>query len=123
MSGTQPADRRHALGQINSTTYLRNQLLRDSERASIDQSVELRPPFVDAWLLRELRPLLRTFDRFSKARAPVRPLPEALISRSKTGPSIPTQQRLQQLGQTNDTRGRSRGWAGAVGRPYSEAIA
>ena len=53
-SGVLAADLRLALSQIESSTYLRNQLLRDSDWASMDHSVELRTPLVDAWLLRDL---------------------------------------------------------------------
>jgi len=58
----------------------------------MDHSVELRTPLVDAWLLREVRPLLGSFHRFAHKRllaeAPARPLPEALITRPKTGFAI-----------------------------------
>ena len=55
MSGALPADARLALGQIESTTYLRNQLLRDSDWASMDHSVEVialgnEYPAIAAWL-------------------------------------------------------------------------
>ncbi len=45
-----------ALAQIESMTYLRNQLLRDSDWASMDHSIELRTPMVDAHLLDLLTP-------------------------------------------------------------------
>lgn len=90
-----PNDPRLALGALESITYLRNQLLRDSDWASMDHSIELRTPFVDAWLLRELRPLLGSFERYPNKRliagAPATPLPEALITRTKTGFGIPIQ--------------------------------
>jgi asparagine synthase (glutamine-hydrolysing) len=123
MSGAQPTDLRLALSQIESTTYLRNQLLRDSDWASMDHSVELRTPLVDAWLLRAVRPLLGSFKQFAHKRllaaAPARPLPAALISRPKTGFAIPTQQWLQHLGRADDAAGGSRGWAHAVQRAYA----
>lgn len=101
MSGEQPADLRLALSQIESTTYLRNQLLRDSDWASMDHSVELRTPLVDAWLLREVRPLLAAFEQFPNKRllaeAPRKALPEALITRKKTGFGIPVNQWLRQM--------------------------
>jgi asparagine synthase (glutamine-hydrolysing) len=93
MSGLLPEDSRLALAQIESTTYLRNQLLRDSDWASMDHSVELRTPLVDAWLLRELSPLLGNFERFPQksllADAPLTPLPEDVAQRRKTGFGIP----------------------------------
>jgi asparagine synthase (glutamine-hydrolysing) len=85
-----------ALGQIESTAYLRNQLLRDSDWASMDHSVELRTPLVDSYLLEQLRPLLQQFPRFSGksllALAPARPLPAAILRRRKTGFGIPIRQ-------------------------------
>lgn len=93
MTGPIAADSRLALGQIESMTYLRNQLLRDSDWASMDHSVELRTPLVDKHLLDTLQPLLMNFARFPQkrllARAPELPLPEAIISRRKTGFGIP----------------------------------
>jgi asparagine synthase (glutamine-hydrolysing) len=95
MSGVQAPSRLLALGQIESTTYLRNQLLRDSDWASMDHGVELRTPLVDAWLLRDLRDFLPSFHRFPNKRllaeAPIPALPEALITRRKTGFGIPLQ--------------------------------
>ncbi|MFT3755242.1 MAG: asparagine synthase (glutamine-hydrolyzing) [Pseudoxanthomonas sp.] len=93
MTGSLPADPRLALGQIESMTYLRNQLLRDSDWASMDHSVELRTPLVDAYLLDRMRPLLGNFSRFPGktllAEAPATPLPQSIIKRRKTGFGIP----------------------------------
>lgn len=93
MTGPLATDHRLALGQIESMTYMRNQLLRDSDWASMDHSVELRTPLVDAYLLEQLGPLLANFSRFQKksllARAPELPLPQSIIERRKTGFGIP----------------------------------
>jgi asparagine synthase (glutamine-hydrolysing) len=93
MSGPLSEDYRLALAQIESTTYLRNQLLRDSDWASMDHSVELRTPLVDAWLLRDLQPLLGSMQRYPNkallAQAPIPPLPAVVAERSKTGFGIP----------------------------------
>lgn len=125
MCGPLPADLRLALGQIESTTYLRNQLLRDSDWASMDHSVELRTPLVDAWLLRELQPLLAAFRRFPNKRllaeAPVRPLPEALITRPKTGFGIPVHQWRRPAGAAASSGNTSHDWAHALSRAYEGA--
>jgi len=96
MSGPLAADLTLALAQIESTTYLRNQLLRDSDWASMDHSVELRTPLVDAHLLSRLQPMLSRFHLFRGktllATAPVMPLPETIIRRRKTGFAIPVKQ-------------------------------
>ncbi len=114
-----------ALGQIESTTYMLNQLLRDSDWASMDHSVELRTPLVDAWLLRDLQPLLGSFRKFPNKRllaeAPYKPLPEALIKRRKTGFGIPVQTWLKQMGAASFDHGPSGAWAVEVARRYEEA--
>ncbi|MEO8217773.1 MAG: asparagine synthase (glutamine-hydrolyzing) [Acidobacteriota bacterium] len=93
MSGVLPENLFLALGQIESTTYLRNQLLRDSDWASMDHSVELRTPLVDSWLLRDVQPLLTSFVDFPGkallAGSPERPLPADILQRRKTGFGIP----------------------------------
>jgi asparagine synthase (glutamine-hydrolysing) len=93
MSGELADDLVLSLAQIESTTYLRNQLLRDSDWASMDHSVELRTPLVDAHLLANLTPVLAQFRRFPGksllANAPERPLPDSIVSRRKTGFGIP----------------------------------
>lgn len=115
MSGALPSDARLALGQIESTTYLRNQLLRDSDWASMDHSVELRTPLVDAWLLNEVRDLLPYFHRFPGKRllahAPARSLPDAVIERPKTGFGIPLERWLPS---PSGGRSVSRTWASEV---------
>lgn len=94
MSGPLPTDMRLALGQIESSTYLRNQLLRDSDWASMDHSVELRTPLVDAWLLNQVQDCLPAFERFASkellARAAEKSLPDDIIRRRKTGFGIPS---------------------------------
>jgi hypothetical protein len=45
-----PVDGWHAVHHLETALYLRNQLLRDSDWASMASSLELRVPFVDAWL-------------------------------------------------------------------------
>jgi asparagine synthase (glutamine-hydrolysing) len=93
MVGALPADSMAAIGQIESMAYLRNQLLRDSDWASMDHSVELRTPLVDAWLLRDLVPVLRSFGRLKGkhmlAASPSAPLSRSIIDRVKTGFGIP----------------------------------
>jgi asparagine synthase (glutamine-hydrolysing) len=87
-----------ALAQMESMAYLRNQLLRDSDWASMDHSVELRTPLVDAHLLEQLAPCLAQFGEFPGktllAQAPGNPLPAIVTERRKTGFGIPVQQWL-----------------------------
>lgn len=81
------------VGMLESTQYLRNQLLRDSDWASMAHSIELRTPLVDATLLHELARFTPQFSRgVGKkilANSPKKPLPQSIINRPKTGFSIP----------------------------------
>lgn len=122
MSGPLPTDPRLALGQIESMTYLRNQLLRDSDWASMDHSVELRTPLVDAQLLAGLQPLLSSFGRFPKksllATAPIKPLPIPVIERRKTGFGIPVARWLADRAGPQTASLDSRAWAQEVANAY-----
>lgn len=101
MTGPLAADPRLALGQIESMSYLRNQLLRDSDWASMDHSVELRTPLVDAYLLQQLAPLLPSFRAYPNkallAAAPRPALPSEVQSRRKSGFGIPLLRWLSEL--------------------------
>lgn len=96
MTGPLPDDPALALGQIESMTYLRNQLLRDSDWASVDHSIELRTPLVDAHLPGRVQPLLsvlaRSPDKALLAQAPAESLPRLVTRRRKTGFGIPVSQ-------------------------------
>ena len=122
MSGAQPADMLLELGQIETTTYLRNQLLRDSDWASMNHSVELRTPLVDAWLLREVQPLLGAFEGFANKRllaeAPVKPMPEMLITRRKSGFGIPVGAWLRSVAPPYPHGKVSKAWACQVAQAY-----
>lgn len=100
-AGEFPEDMQLALAQLESTMYLRNQLLRDSDWASMHHSVELRTPLVDAHLLQNLQPYLSAFPLFPKkallANSPAKPLPDAIRQRPKTGFSIPVYQWMAEL--------------------------
>jgi asparagine synthase (glutamine-hydrolysing) len=126
LAGELAQDSAAAVGQLESMAYLRNQLLRDSDWASMDHSVELRTPLVDTWLLRELAPLLRGFGRLHGkallARAPSTPLADDIIHRSKTGFGIPVERWLREAEQGAGTDGGSRGWAQSVVERYDSAL-
>ena len=81
-----------AVGLLESTCYLRNQLLRDSDWASMDHSLELRTPLVDTQLLAELGPFVSGFRRGAgKALMSQSPRDPARrnINRPKTGFGVP----------------------------------
>jgi asparagine synthase (glutamine-hydrolysing) len=100
MTGPLPKDSRLALGQIESMTYLRNQLLRDSDWASMDHGVELRTPLVDAVLLGRVQRVLARFREFPNksllAGSPASALPAVVTEREKTGFGIPVQSWLRE---------------------------
>ncbi|WP_126455633.1 asparagine synthase (glutamine-hydrolyzing) [Sulfuriflexus mobilis] len=91
-----------AVGLLESTHYLCNQLLRDSDWASMGHSLELRTPLVDAVLLETLGSYVSGFaggaGKAMLARSPGKPLPESIINRSKTGFSLPMAQWLSEAG-------------------------
>ncbi len=84
---------------LEASLYMRNQLLRDSDWASMCQGLELRVPLVDVELLRQVAPLVvgrpHAPGKLSLARAPRRPLPAELLERPKTGFTVPTAAWLQ----------------------------
>jgi asparagine synthase (glutamine-hydrolysing) len=93
-SGELSNDLTIALAQIESTMYLRNQLLKDSDWASMFHSIELRTPFVDLKLLMELRPYIKLLKTFRNKQLLYeslsdKKLPIDIINRKKTGFSIP----------------------------------
>jgi asparagine synthase (glutamine-hydrolysing) len=86
-------DSTSAVGLLESTRYLRNQLLRDSDWASMDHSLELRTPLIDTQLLADLGPFVSRFSRGAgkalMARSPRAALPAAVVGRRKTGFGVP----------------------------------
>ena len=83
---------------LESSLYMRNQLLRDTDWASMAHSLEVRVPLVDVELLRRLAGTTVTHGFKSKrllATSPRPPLPSKVIERSKTGFTTPIHGWLQ----------------------------
>jgi asparagine synthase (glutamine-hydrolysing) len=82
-----------AVALLETTTYLKNQLLRDSDWASMAHSLELRTPLVDARLLAALGPHLARFrhgrGKRWLARCPEPALDAAIVARPKSGFGLP----------------------------------
>jgi asparagine synthase (glutamine-hydrolysing) len=78
---------------LESALFMRNQLLRDLDWASMAHSLEVRVPLVDAFLLREVAPAVFTSSRRDGkdllARSPQKPLPAEIHTRRKTGFTLP----------------------------------
>ena len=104
---------------LESSHYLRNQLLRDADWAGMAHSLEIRVPFVDRVLFEQLAPFLMGPTRLGKAdmvNSLHRPLPDAILSRPKMGFAAPVREWLVNnhlLGRDARERG-LRGWARIV---------
>jgi asparagine synthase (glutamine-hydrolysing) len=87
---------------METARYMRNQLLRDADWASMASSIELRVPFVDAWLRRRLAAHgfepARGQGKAELVRRAAPELPAALFARPKTGFYIPVMEWLQPEG-------------------------
>lgn len=98
---------------LESSWYMRHQLLRDADWAGMAHSLEIRVPLVDLWLTRQVmvrRPPGGFFRKTDMIRALPRPLPEAITRRPKTGFQVPVRQWL--MGGSESTREPSlRTWA------------
>jgi len=114
-----PASDFGRVATLEAALYMRNQLLRDTDWASMAHSLEVRTPLVDAWLLRQLAPLLTNQGSESKeyfADSPRPPLPAYLQDRPKSGFVVPLIKwaRLEPDG----TSTRMRSWARMVMELY-----
>jgi asparagine synthase (glutamine-hydrolysing) len=93
---------RSAFGKVaalETSLYLRNQLLRDTDWASMAHSLEVRVPFVDSQLLQEIAPIVMDLGEFRGkslvARCPTKAPPPTIIDRAKTGFGTPIDSWLQ----------------------------
>jgi asparagine synthase (glutamine-hydrolysing) len=115
---------------LESTLYMRNQLLRDADWAGMAHSLEIRAPLVDIELLRALAPLIPGLTpgagKAALAVAPRKPLPKAVAGRAKTGFDVPTGQWLASVGSPvskQESKGLvSRRWARTVLRAAAPEV-
>lgn len=88
-----PSNDVRRVAALESSMYMRNQLLRDSDWAGMAQSLEIRVPLVDYTLLGEVAPMMSALQpgmgKDILASAPTTPLPDAVLNRPKTGFSVP----------------------------------
>jgi asparagine synthase (glutamine-hydrolysing) len=83
---------------LESSLYMRNQLLRDTDWASMAHSLEVRVPLVDSVLLGQLvrlTPLVAAAGKRLLAQAPSRVLPTSVTERSKSGFTTPVETWMQ----------------------------
>lgn len=103
---------------LESTRYMRNQLLRDADWAGMAHSVEIRTPLVDFTLLTQLAASLRSAcppGKLDMARAVSKPLPENILHRKKTGFYVPVRDWIASAMDEKPERG-LRSWARFVYR-------
>jgi asparagine synthase (glutamine-hydrolysing) len=87
---------------LEACLYMRNQLLRDTDWASMAHSLEVRVPLVDATLLNAVAPLTTSrgslVSKATLARSPRLSLPQSVATRRKTGFTTPVASWLQKGG-------------------------
>ena len=108
------------IATLEASLYMRNQLLRDTDWASMAHSLEVRTPLVDAALLRQIAPLvLRRGARCKQdfAASPRPPLPPWLRRRRKTGFGVPVREWMDLAPDGTSTRMRS--WARIVAEAFA----
>ena len=109
---------------LETSLYMRNQLLRDADWAGMAHGVEIRVPFVDAFFLSALPagPVLAGVNaKDAIAEVPEPPLPDEVRHRRKTGFSTPVGRWLREASgappqQGIDLSAASRAWAREVWR-------
>jgi asparagine synthase (glutamine-hydrolysing) len=78
---------------LESAHYMRNQLLRDCDWASMAHGIEIRTPLVDYNLLATLSPVIPAFTpgvgKAALAKVPSVPLSDEIVTRAKTGFCVP----------------------------------
>ena len=86
---------------LESSLYMRNQLLRDTDWSSMAHSVEVRTPLVDSSLVKQLAPLLSRNTQSVKKdfleKVPLLELPQKIKNRKKSGFVIPLERWIRQL--------------------------
>ena len=103
------------VAMLETTQYMRNQLLRDSDWAGMAHSLEIRVPLVDRVVFETLAPhVLRPGGptKQKMAETPKTPLPDSIINRPKTGFAIPVDRWMEDRSGVKE-RG-FRGWAQTV---------
>jgi asparagine synthase (glutamine-hydrolysing) len=98
-----PGTDQKRIAALEGGFYMGHQLLRDADWAGMAHSLEIRVPFVDSDLIRRVGPLLtdgRPAGELKRmaGQSPARPLPAAVLARSKSGFNVPVGQWAGDLG-------------------------
>jgi len=111
---------------LETCNYMRNQLLRDTDWASMAHSVEIRVPLVDFTLLKAIAPRIASLQpgegKTLLANAPVIPVPADIVARPKTGFGIPVGDWLRGDVEHHEDRRTSRRWAQVVEARYARSV-
>lgn len=106
---TLAADPWRAVHWMESVQYMKNQLLRDSDWASMAHSLELRVPLVDPFLRGEIEALgfepAKSGGKAAVARSVAPELPSEVFERPKTGFGIPVMGWLEPGGAAGENLG------------------
>lgn len=118
-------NQRLKVGGLETVWYMRNQLLRDADWASMAHSLELRVPLVDVKLFRSISRLVNSGHEVGKkdmAANLANPLPDAVLHRPKTGFSVPVREWLIRGSQDGDDQKQRglRGWASLLHEKFSQ---
>lgn len=116
-----PAGDLAKISALESSLYMRNQLLRDSDWASMAHSLELRVPFIDWPTLQRIAPVVHRLGggagKRALANSPSLPLPDACVRRPRTGFTIPVGHWIGKAAASGD-RLASRHWSSRVSHAF-----
>jgi asparagine synthase (glutamine-hydrolysing) len=103
---------------LESRWYMRNQLLRDTDWASMAHGLEVRVPFVDTTLLERLGPAIASSlpPRKQDLAACAPNLPSAILDRPKTGFTTPVRTWIG--GRSGSSERGLRGWGADIHRRF-----
>lgn len=115
---------RLAVSALEMSWYMRNQLLRDTDWASMAHSLEIRTPFLDTQLLKTVAPWLSAYPTITKPEitAAIAPkIPSALLNKPKTGFTIPARKWLMEAQENANDRAEPglRSWAAILHNQYA----
>jgi asparagine synthase (glutamine-hydrolysing) len=122
-----PAPKRNfaKVAVLESSFYLRNQLLRDADWAGLAHSLEIRTPLVDSVLTARVAPLFggarAPNGKTLLANAPTLSLPDSIVNKTKTGFGIPLRQWFDG-GEAVEDKLWSRHWLHRVAEPFMPSV-
>jgi asparagine synthase (glutamine-hydrolysing) len=116
-------DSRTVVSYLETSRYMRSQLLRDADWAGMAHSLEIRVPFVDVATIRYLTTQRAKGISYSKrdlAAAARPPLPGEIVARPKTGFTVPVRDWMLAAGQSDAGQRGQRAWQSAIARAYAQ---